>query len=93
VAVGRGPGDWLLAGAGPAEELARALLAAGVTEAVRRPAPPGAPWVALRREGAMTDFAGAPQREAISRDPGLRIEARPRHLGGRRLDLPPGPGR
>ncbi|HUT77936.1 MAG TPA: hypothetical protein VM285_09635, partial [Polyangia bacterium] len=89
VAVGRGTGNWLLVGRGPADELGRALVAAGVTAAVCRPASGAEPWLAVRRESAMTDFAGRPRSEAILRTSGLRVLARPVPLGGRRLELPP----
>jgi hypothetical protein len=88
VAVGRGPGNWLLAGRGPAGELARAMAAAGVTAAVCRPAPGADPWLAVRRESAMTDFAGAPREQAPAGALSLRVIARPGSLGGRRLELP-----
>jgi hypothetical protein len=93
VAVGRGPGSFLVAGRGPAAELGAALVAAGVTAAVCRPASGAGPWLAVRRESAMTDFAGTPRSEASAGTTPLRVIARPVPLGGRRLELPPAPRR
>ncbi len=93
VAVGRGPGSWLLAGRGPAGELARAMAEADATDVVCRPAPEDEPWLVIRREGAMTDFAGAPREHAPSGATLLRITARPTPLGGRRLEIPMDAGR
>jgi len=77
---------WLVVGHGPRGELARAMIANRVTEAIAYGYESDDPWILVRREQGMTDYAGQPVTERDIASAALRVSARSTHFGGVRLD-------
>jgi hypothetical protein len=78
---------WLVVGRGPAEELASAMKGSGVIDAVVFSSVESTdPWVLVRREQGMTDFAGQPVSERNVESAALLVTARTTHFGGVRLE-------
>jgi len=84
--IGFAGDHWLVVGHGPAGELARAMITAGVETAIAFRSDGDGPWALVRRERGMTDFAGQPIDAREVESAALRILARATHMGGVRLE-------